>query len=133
MHLQNSHATPLALTHRIHLPITGADPNVPEFTDAQGLTLLRYLLAYAAGESTLRITKLEAVLSPLLRGRPVRRTAGLRPDVAGARPVSFRVLRSARRAEFATVWAVGGRGFAATVEATYVGSGRWLVTNWAIL
>ena len=133
MHLQNSHATPLALTHRIHFPIAGGDTTVPEFTDAAGLTLLRYLLAYAAGEPTLRITKLEALLSPLLRGRPVRRTAGLRPDVAGARPVSFRVLRSARRAEFATVWTAGGRGFAATLEATYVGAGRWLVTNWAIL
>ena len=133
MHLQNNHATPLALTHKLHLPITSSDPNVPEFTDAAGLTVLRYLLAYAAGEPTVRITKLEALLAPRLRGRPVRCTAGLRPDVTAARPASFRVHRLTRRVEFATVWAAGGRGFAATLEATYVGSGRWLVTNWAIL
>ncbi len=136
MHLQNSLATPLALTHRIHLPAatdTATDSTIPEFTDAQGLSLLRQLLAYAAGDPTVRITVLEAQLSPLLRGFPVRQTAGFRPDVSGARPVAFRVCRSARRVEFATVWAAAGRGVAATLEVTYTDADRWLVSNWAIL
>ena len=74
---------------------------------------------------------LERYLSVPLRGFPVRQTAGFRPDVSGARPAAFRVRRSARRAEFATVWTAGGRGFAATLEVTYTDADTWLVTNWA--
>lgn len=136
MHLQNSLATSLALAHRIHLPATtgtGTDSTIPEFTDAQGLSLLRHLLAYAAGEPMVRITVLEAQLSPLMRGAPVRQRAGLRPDVSGARPVAVRVRRSVRREELASVWAAAGRGFAATLEVTYTDADRWLVSNWAIL
>jgi hypothetical protein len=133
MYLQNSLATPLALTHQIHLPITAdSDPTIPEFPDAEGMRLLRHLVAYAAGTPTVRATLLEARLAPRLRG-VWRQTAGIRPTVAGARPVSVRVRRSARRAEFATVWVAGGRGFAATLEVTYTDAGKWLMTNWAIL
>ena len=136
MHLQNSLATPLALTHRIHLPATtgsGSDSTIPEFTDAQGLSLLRHLLAYAAGDPTVRITVLEAQLSAPLRGFPIRQTAGSRPDVSGARPVAVRVRRSVRRVEFASVWVTAGGGFAATLEVTFTGAGTWLVSNWAVL
>ena len=133
MHLQNSLATPLALTHQIHLPITAeSDPAIPEFPDAQGMLLLRHLVAYAAGDPTVRVTALEVRLSPRLRG-VWRQTAGVRPAVAGARPVWVRVRRSARRAEFVTVWVAGGRGFAATLEVSYTEARKWLVTSWAIL
>ena len=123
--------------------IVSQDPSVPDqdptgplppLTDAYVLGTAGHLIRHAAGVPCLRVTQLEALVSPKLRGFCLGQCAGFRPDLAGARPVAFRVQRGPWRARLASTWTTPEKAFAVSLDFTYSrGSGRWFVTHWALM
>ena len=123
--------------------IVSQDPRVPDQEPTQPLPPLAevhvievagHLVRHGAGVPCLRMTQLEALVSPGLRGFCLRESAGFRPDLAGARPVAFTVQRGPWRARLASVWTTPEKAFAVSLDFTYSRSvGRWFVTHWALL
>ena len=123
--------------------IVSQDPSVPDqdptdplppLTDAHVLEVAGHLVRHGAGEACLRVTQLEALVSPGLRGFCLRSSAGFRADLVGARPVAFTVQRGPWRARLASTWTTPGKAFAVSLDFTYSrAAGRWFVTHWALL
>jgi len=125
---------PLIVSQDPSVPEQAPTDSLPPLTDVDVLETAGHLIRHAAGVPCLRMTQLETLVSPKLRERALRASAGFRPDLAGARPVAFTVQREPWRARLASTWSTPGKAFAVSLDFTYSrGSGRWFVTHWALM